>query len=325
MRSAVVLATIETPGLRRYEAACRAIAEAKSIDEVKDIRDKAEAMRAYARQAKNKQLEVDAAEIRFRAERRLGEMIAAQRDAGLLAKAGRPEIGSERDPIYSTPTLSDSGIDKHLADRARKYAAIPEHEFEARLAERRDAVEKANARVTVDLMAAGASHLRGTSGTGENEWYTPDEYIERARRVLGEIDLDPASSDGAQNVVGASNYYTAADNGLVQEWRGRVWLNPPYMQPLIGEFMAKLREEVSAGRCEAAIALTHNYTDTRWFQETASVASALCFTKGRVRFYSPEGDIAAPTQGQAFFYFGRNIDAFAREFADVGFIAEVRR
>ncbi|GAA2867211.1 hypothetical protein GGQ99_001323 [Aminobacter niigataensis] len=65
--------------LIRYDAACRALAEAKSVDDVKDIRDSAEAMRAYAKQARNKQLEVDAAEIRIRAERRLGEMIRDQK------------------------------------------------------------------------------------------------------------------------------------------------------------------------------------------------------------------------------------------------------
>lgn len=66
-------------GMLRYEAACRALAEAKSIDEVKDFRNKAEAMRAYAKQAENKQLETDAAEIRIRATRRLGELMAATR------------------------------------------------------------------------------------------------------------------------------------------------------------------------------------------------------------------------------------------------------
>ena len=74
--------------LTRYDAACRALAAAKTTDEVKGIRDTAEAMRAYARQAKNKQLEVDAAEIRIRAERRLGELIKAQKET-VGSKSGR--------------------------------------------------------------------------------------------------------------------------------------------------------------------------------------------------------------------------------------------
>jgi len=65
--------------LVKYDAACRAIAEAKAVDEVKLIRDKAAAIAAAARVAKNHGLEIDAAEIRIRAERRLGEMIAEQK------------------------------------------------------------------------------------------------------------------------------------------------------------------------------------------------------------------------------------------------------
>lgn len=166
--------------------------------------------------------------------------------------------------------------------------------------------------------------VRGTQGTGENEWYTPQEHIDRARAVLGGFDVDPASSASAQEAVGAAAFFDAETNGLEQEWRGRVWLNPPYAQPLISQFMEKLRSEYEAGRCTSAIALTHNYTDTRWFQDTADMASAICFTRGRIKFYSPSGDIAAPTQGQAFFYFGDDVDAFVEAFSEVGFVVEVR-
>ena len=76
-------------------------------------------MRAYARQAKNKQLEIDAAEIRLRVERRIGELMKAQKDAGLMnlgtAGKGRPKLGgSEANPPkhVSAITLADVGIDK---------------------------------------------------------------------------------------------------------------------------------------------------------------------------------------------------------------------
>lgn len=312
------LAGVET-GLVRYEAACRALAEANSVDEVKDLRDKAEAMRAYARQAKNKQLEIDASEIRFRAERRLGEMIATQRDTVGLAQGKRTDLGPERTQV-STPTLAETGIDKHLADRSRKYAAIPEREFEGILSQRRDRIEQENKRVTVNLLDAGEKHVRGTFGTGENEWYTPNEFIDAAREVLGEIDLDPASSDAAQAVVQASRYFTKADDGLKQNWDGRVWLNPPYAQPYIADFVSKMVGERRAGRVTSGVMLTHNYTDTSWFHAAAGIADAICFTRGRIKFYDASGGTAAPTQGQAFFYFGDEASKFAETFARVGFV-----
>lgn len=314
-------------GLVRYEAACRAIAEAKAVDEVKELRDRAEAMRAYAKQAKNKQLEIDASEIRFRAERRIGELIAGQRKAGLMAEGAKGNPGGQGAAIVRVAdgpaqiTLSEAGIDKHLADRARKYAAVPEQEFESILADRRERIETENKRVTVNLIEAG---VRGTFGTGENEWYTPAEFIGLARQVLGAIDLDPASSEQANATVCAGAFFTEADNGLGLPWHGRVWLNPPYAQPAIAQFAEKMCTEREAGNVLSAIVLTHNYTDTAWFQMLAASAEAICFTRGRVRFVSPAGDLAAPTQGQAFFYFGHDVDRFAEVFAEVGFVVEVR-
>lgn len=211
-------------------------------------------------------------------------------------------------------------------DAAHEAAEALAEEAAAEAAEAEEAAAQAEKEAEEAEAKAenGARKVRGTQGTGDNEWYTPQDHIERARRVLGGFDVDPASNPIAQEHIGARKFFTEETNGLAQEWNGSVWLNPPYAQPLIGQFMAKLCEEHAAGRCREAIALTHNYTDTRWFQDTARAASAICFTRGRIKFYSPSGDIAAPTQGQAFFYFGPDVDAFCREFSEVGFVVEVR-
>lgn len=307
----------------RYDKLCAALAEAKAVDEVKGIHDTAKAMSAAARIAKNKQAEADMMAIRFAAERRLGELMAAQRDIGEL-KVGNPN-GFEKNPLDKPITLSEAGIDKNLADRARKYAAIPEQEFNDRVDEYRRRVSEEGDRARADLLDAGDKHVRGTFGTGENEWYTPDDYLDLARLVLGEIDLDPASSAKANERIEAKEIFTLADNGLSKEWHGRLWLNPPYSQPAIAEFADKMVSEWQAGRIIAAIVLTHNYTDTSWFQKLAHAATSICFTRGRVRFVSPDGELAAPTQGQAFFYFGPDGDIFADVFEQSGFVVEVAR
>jgi 16S rRNA G966 N2-methylase RsmD len=130
-------------GLHLYDTACRALAEAKSIDEVKDVADKAMAMQLYARQARDKSLMADAAEIRERAEYRLGEMLAAQREAGLLNPGtrlmggGDGAGGSVTNPPADLPTLKQLGIDKRLANKARKAFALPKETFGAALSEHR--------------------------------------------------------------------------------------------------------------------------------------------------------------------------------------------
>lgn len=164
-----------------------------------------------------------------------------------------------------------------------------------------------------------ANHHR-IKGTGENEWYTPPEYVEAAREMMGGIDLDPASSEMAQQTVRAADFYTVDDDGLTKAWDGRVWCNPPYAQPAIYQFIEKACAEHVAGRMVEGVVLTHNYTDTQWFHLAASHAAAICFTRGRIAFVSPAGEKAAPTQGQAFFYFGRRPDAFARAFSQFGFV-----
>lgn len=170
-----------------------------------------------------------------------------------------------------------------------------------------------------------AAENHRAQGTGENEWYTPQEYIIAARSVMGGIDLDPASSVIANRTVGAPKIFTKEDNGLERAWFGRVWMNPPYSQPDIANFSEKVASEWECKRIDAAVVLTHNYTDTAWFHRLAGSCRAMCFTRGRIGFLSQSGERASPTQGQTFFYFGEDTDVFAGEFSRIGFVVEVRR
>ena len=120
-----------TTGLTKYDEAVRAVAEAKSVDEVLNILDVGERMEAAGRIAKDDQIERDGKAIRLRAKRALGEMMKAQKETVGLNRgnAGRGRSkkgGSAVDlPKDARPTLAQAGIGKHLADEARKEAAIP--------------------------------------------------------------------------------------------------------------------------------------------------------------------------------------------------------
>ena len=134
--------------LTRYDAACRALAAVRSVDEVKDIRDKAVAMAAYARQAKNRDLEADAVEIRMRGTRRLDQLRQAQKETVGLATGGEHGGGGRFDGVRKTPsivrpTLAMQGIDKNLAKQARALGALSEEEFEAAVTDAHDRVARA--------------------------------------------------------------------------------------------------------------------------------------------------------------------------------------
>ena len=159
------------------------------------------------------------------------------------------------------------------------------------------------------------------NNSGNNEWYTPAEYIEAARKAMGSIDTDPASNDIANKVVKAEKYYTIETNGLAHDWHGNVWMNPPYSSDLITKFIEKLKEQ--RGNYEQAIILVNNATETQWFYEIVKIASAVCFPKSRVKFYMPDGKTGAPLQGQAVLYVGDNYEKFISAFGGIGWTAKI--
>jgi phage N-6-adenine-methyltransferase len=152
-----------------------------------------------------------------------------------------------------------------------------------------------------------------------DEWYTPPGIIEAARDVLGHIGLDPATSLVAQQTVGADNFYTIETDGLTHRWCGHGWINPPYS--LMPQFVEKLLSEYSVGNVKAAILLSSNGTDTKWFHAAAAIASAICFTRGRIEFIDgngPGSERSSSPSGSAFLYFGPDVLRFHAVFAKFG-------
>lgn len=147
------------------------------------------------------------------------------------------------------------------------------------------------------------------------EWYTPPELIERARRVLGAIDLDPASNDTAQSWIRATTYYTAS-TPLQAAWAGRVWLNPPFDDT--PAWVERLEREYTHGAVTAAILLVNSAPGYVWW-ENLWRNRPVCMLRERVRFYTATGVQGGQAKkGQTVAYFGMDIRRFIDAFGDLG-------
>lgn len=231
----------------------------------------------------------------------------------------------------SAPTVKRNGqraevYDAMLRAGGEEAATASKKIPQAEIARIASAVRKGDGDVVEaaaeSLVATRATHV--SQNTGFQEWYTPPEFIESAREVMGGIDTDPASSDVAQRNVKAKSFFTAEDDGLSKGWSGRVWMNPPYTSGLVDKFLDKLCGHVKDGSVSSAIVLVNNATDTKWFQGAAECAGAICFPKGRIRFLREGGELGAPLQGQAFLYFGDDVQRFCDVFSKYGFVGVVQ-
>lgn len=149
------------------------------------------------------------------------------------------------------------------------------------------------------------------------EWYTPRYIIDGVIAVLEAVDCDPCSNREPYNVP-ATIHYTQDDDGLIQPWAERVYMNPPYGRALPA-WVDKLLTELALGRCTEAITLTPARTDTQWFQGLWQ-AAAICFMYRRVHFLGRANTRNDSTFPTALAYFGPRPERFSTVFKPLGFV-----
>ena len=120
--------------------------------------------------------------------------------------------------------------------------------------------------------------FEGMTSTGTDVWLTPPYILE----ALGEFDLDPCSPI-ERHWDTAKKHYTIIDDGLKQEWSGRVWCNPPYGREA-QKWIKKCADHGDAMLFIFARTETKMFFNYIWDQ-----ADALFFLKGRIRFHMANG------------------------------------
>ena len=136
---------------------------------------------------------------------------------------------------------------------------------------------------------------------------------------MGEIDLDPASCELAQEVVQAGLFWSKQQGGERMGWFGRVWLNPPYSEPKA--FVDKLLAEYAHGNVKQAVVLLNNATETGWFQALLA-RFPVCFLSKRLAFWRHDHADVGARQGQAVFYLGPDVEKFCEVFGEFGIVVK---
>jgi hypothetical protein len=132
-----------------------------------------------------------------------------------------------------------------------------------------------------------------------DSWYTPPEYLDSVRMVMGAIDLDPFTSKKANEIVGARHTLTIEKSAFDYSWKldknVRVFMNPPYSAGLCGRAVNRFIDQYEARNFAEGIVLVNNATDTRWFCALLKHCNAICFTDHRISFWNADRKMSQAT------------------------------
>lgn len=171
-----------------------------------------------------------------------------------------------------------------------------------------------NSVANINRLGYVGSKVRGTVDSENDDWYTPSMWVSIARRVMGGIDLDPFSSDLANQRVMARQYYTEENSSLNGDWNAStVWMNPPYTRGIIDRAVDKFIEQYKVGNFKTGVVLVNNMTDTQWYRRIANVSSMRVELTGRIGFENASGQrISGNTRGQVLFLITKSPHAKAK-------------
>ena len=158
-----------------------------------------------------------------------------------------------------------------------------------------------------------------------DSWFTPPEYLDSVKAVMGNIDLDPFTSERANEIVGAKSIFTIEHSAFDNDWKVtdkvHVFMNPPYSAGMCSRAVNRFIDQYEAKRFVEGIVLVNNATDTRWFNALAKRCTSICFTNHRISFWNADRkNVSGNTRGQAFFYFGSKRAKFRKAFEKHGVI-----
>lgn len=174
------------------------------------------------------------------------------------------------------------------------------------------------------------------------ERYTPKKYADLVHRVYesqfddkGEIvssaiELDPASCLEANKTIRANCFYSKQDNGLLMDWFGKIFLNPPYSN--MDRWVSKMIWQLESRNTKSVILLANASIDTEWFHSICRVGDEfnglICHVKGRIKFYSPykkPKEENGPDRSSIFIYLGgrKTANRFTEIFSEIGHVAEL--
>lgn len=161
-----------------------------------------------------------------------------------------------------------------------------------------------------------------TFTAADDEWFTPAWLARISRDILGEIDLDPASSEEANQVVKAKTFYTKEMNGLSLPWSGTVFLNPPSKRgnktARVPLWTAKLRDEYLKRSVTAAILVVKSNLGYKWYEDLYK-CYWVCHLSELPMFWKPGGGtLGKAKKGVSVFYFGPDAKTFVRRLKPCG-------